>query len=42
MFLFQRDQKTEIGNEVYLWYNSDKGSWRLSDGDNFQARKKTC
>ena len=42
MFLFQREEKTKDGDEVYLWYNSDDTAWNLSSGENFRARKGGC
>ena len=42
MILFQRDKKTEDGDKVYLWYNSDTNEWRISDADCFQLRNNEC
>ena len=42
MYLFQRDEKTEDGKEIYLWYISDVGRWQFSDGENFQAKNNWC
>ena len=48
-FEFQRDEKTESGKEIYLWYDNISGrttekteKWRLSSGSNFQARNNKC
>ena len=44
-FEFQRDEKTEgkwAGSEIYLWYQEEVKSWRLTDGSDFQARNKIC
>ena len=35
---FQRDENTEGGNEVYLYYNEDFNRWRLASGTNFRAK----
>ena len=35
---FQRDRKTEDGDQIYLWYNETEKDWHLSSGSDFQAR----
>lgn len=34
---YKREEKTEGGNEVFLWYNSKLASWHLSDGYDFSV-----
>ena len=37
---FQRNEENEYGDEIYLWYNETRKSWRLSFGSDFQARNR--
>ena len=42
---FQRTEKDENGDEIYIWYRipvNRVGSWRLSTGSDFQARNTKC
>ena len=40
-FTFQRDEKTEDGDEVYLYYQMNN-KWRFANGPNFRAKTTTC
>ena len=42
MKLFQRDEKTKYGSEVYLWYLGTENSWRFSTASDFHERKNVC
>ena len=40
--LFQRDEKTEIGSQLYIWQHEDLKSWRLGLEEYFIDQSHFC